>query len=130
MKRFGPAFVNGVPAPFATAREVAWKNTVREQMLAIWQGGYIEEPCQVSLRFVLLPDKANVTDLDNLLKPCIDALGSVLFRPARQGHQVIWNADDHWIYRFVATKEAAVTPEDCGVEIVVESYQPESAHSV
>ena len=122
MERFGPVFVTGIPAPFATAREVAWKNAVREQIMAIWHHSYLEEPCQVDLRFVLPPEKAAETDIDNLLKPCIDALGSVLFKPARRGHQVIWNADDHWIYKLVAVKEAASSPDGCGVEIVVDSY--------
>ena len=126
MERFGPVFVSGIPAPFATAREVDWKNEIRKQMLKVWGRGFLEEPCQTSLRFLLLPDKAATTDLDNLLKPCIDALGSVLFKPARQGHRSIWNADDHWIYRFVATKEPAQSAENCGVEITVEELQPEA----
>ena len=122
MERFGPIFVSGVPAPFATAREVEWKNLIREQMLAIWNRGFVEEPCEVQLRFALPPAKAAETDIDNLLKPCIDALGSVLFKPARRGHQVIWNADDHWIYKLVATKEAAPSEDARGVEIMMSPY--------
>ena len=125
MERFGPTFVSGMPAPFATAREVAWKEAVREQVSAIWAREFIEEPCELRLRFLLPPEKAEETDLDNLLKPCIDALGSVLFRPARRGHRTVWNADDHWVYRFVAEKQPAPRTEDCGVEISVDSYKPE-----
>jgi Holliday junction resolvase RusA-like endonuclease len=114
--------VRGVPAPFATAREVAWKEAVRECVLALWGRIFLEEPCEVLLRFILPPAKAAETDIDNLLKPCIDALGSVLFRPARRGHRVIWNADDHWIYRLVAEKRPAESLEDCGVEITVTAH--------
>ena len=128
MERFGPIFVSGIPAPFATAREVDWKNGIRNQVLAAWRRDFLEERCQISLRFLLPPDKAATTDLDNLLKPCIDALGSVLFKPARQGRRSIWNADDHWIYRFEATKEAAQSASGCGVEITVEAFDPAGEH--
>ncbi len=70
------------------------------------------------------PDKAEQTDLDNLLKPAIDAIGSVLFKPAKSGHQTVWNADDHWIYAFVATKEAAASEDACGLEVLVDSFTP------
>ena len=125
MERLGPVFVAGVPAPLATGREVDLKKEIREQLLKVWRRGFLEEPCQANLRFLLPPDRAATTDLDNLLKPCIDALGRVLFRPARRGHRSIWNADDHWIYRFVATKEAAQSAESCGVEITIEQFQEE-----
>ena len=130
MKRFGPVLLKGVPRPFATSREVEWKNAVRNQLLAVWAGAHIEEPCQVRLRFLLPRDKAEQTDLDNLLKPAIDAIGSVLFKPARLGRQVVWNADDHWIYAFAATKEAATNDGECGVEVTLDAFKPGGALSV
>ena len=120
----GPVFLKGLPAPFATSREVEWKESVAEQMEVAWRGRpHIESPCEVSLVFRLPPDKAAVTDLDNLLKPAIDAIGSVLFKPARMGRQVRWNADDHWIHRFIAEKTAEDDPEKIGMEVTVADFQ-------
>ena len=120
----GPVFVRGLPAPFATSREVAWKESVADQMEPAWRGRpHIESPCEVTLVFRLPPDKAAVTDLDNLLKPAIDAIGSVLFKPARTGHQVRWNADDHWIYRFIAEKQAAGDSDKIGMEVIVRDFR-------
>ena len=125
MESWGPVFLRGVPAPFAAEqREKDWKNSVRAQVLEAWTRDPIEEPCQIRLRFLLPPDKAEHTDLDNLLKPAIDAIGSVLFKPARSGRQVVWNADDHWIYGFVATKEAASSEDACGLTVTVDSFSP------
>ena len=77
---------------------------------------------KVTLVFALPAQKAAVTDPDNLLKPAIDAVGSVLFKPARTGHQVRWNADDHWIFRFIAEKRSEVDSERIGVEVTVREY--------
>ena len=119
----GPVLVRGLPAPFATAREVEWKETVAEQIESVWLGRpHIEAPCEVELLFALPPNKAMVPDLDNLLKPAIDAIGSVLFKPARMGHQVRWNADDHWIYRFIAEKRSEMNSERIGVEVTVREH--------
>ncbi len=130
MKRFGPVLLKGVPRPFATSREVEWKDAVRDQLLAVWAGAHIEEPCQIRLRFFLPHEKAEQTDLDNLLKPAIDAIGSVLFKPARSGRQTVWNADDHWIYAFVATKEAVLDDSECRVEITLDAFEPGGVLSV
>ena len=121
----GPIFLKGLPAAFATSREVEWKESVAEQMEAAWHGRpHIESPCEVSLAFRLPSNKAAVTDLDNLLKPAIDAIGSVLFKPARMGRQVRWNADDHWIYRFIAEKAAEDESEKVGMEVLVRDFHP------
>ena len=122
----GPVFITGTPAPFASeGREVRWKETVAEQMARLWHGrSFIEEPCEVDLLFRLPSAKAAETDVDNLLKPAIDAIGSVLFKPARRGHQVRWNADDHWIYRFTAEKVAEEDINRIGMEVTVSSYEP------
>jgi Holliday junction resolvase RusA-like endonuclease len=120
----GPVFVRGLPAPFATTREVAWKESVAQQVESVWQGKpYIESACEVTLLFRLPHDKAEETDIDNLLKPAIDAIGSVLFRPARRGHQVRRNADDNWIYRLVAEKAAGPSDERVGMEVTVSEFQ-------
>ena len=119
----GPVLVRGLPAPFATAREKEWKESVADQIEAVWNRPHIERPCEVTLVFALLEQKAAVTDLDNLLKPAIDAIGSVLFKPARAGHQVRWNADDHWIYRFIAEKKSESDAAKIGMEVTVWEYQ-------
>jgi hypothetical protein len=71
------------------------------------------------LVFRMPPEKAEVTDLDNLLKPTIDGAGSILFERAHAGHQVTWNTEDHWIYRLVAEKVAEADPSRVGVEVTV-----------
>jgi len=119
----GPVLVRGLPAPFATAREKEWKESVADRIGAVWNRPHIERPCEVTLVFRLPPNKAEVTDLDNLLKPAIDAIGSVLFKPARMGHQVRWNADDHWIYRFIAEKKSESDATKIGMEVTVWEYQ-------
>ncbi len=122
----GPVFLKGLATPFATSREKQWKESVAEQMELAWHGRpHIESPCEVTLIFRLPPDKAEVTDLDNLLKPAIDAIGSVLFKPARTGHQVRWNADDHWIFRFIAEKRAEHDSDMIGMEVTVADCQAE-----
>jgi hypothetical protein len=77
----------------------------------------------MTLLFRLPHDKAEETDIDNLLKPAIDAIGSVLFRPARRGHQVRWNADDNWIFRLVAEKTAEADPAGIGMEVTVSKFK-------
>jgi len=120
----GPVIVHGRPAPFATSGELGWKEAVAKQIAASWgTRPHIEFPCEVKLRFRLPRVKAEATDLDNLLKPTIDAIGSVLFKPARAGHQTRWNTDDHWIYRFVAEKTSEDAHGDVGVEITVGIYE-------
>ncbi len=120
----GPVLVKGTPAAFATSGEVRWKETVAEQIATLWSGkAQLESPCEVILTFRLSPQKAEVTDLDNLLKPAIDAIGSVLFKPARMGHRVRWNSDDHWIYRFLAEKVAEHDSENIGMEVTVRRFE-------
>ena len=121
----GPVYISGLPAPFASeSREKQWKEKIADTMETAWAGRpFIESPCEVTLLFRLPLDKAEETDIDNLLKPAIDAIGSVLFRPARRGHQVRWNADDNWIYRLVAEKAAEADPAGIGMEVTVCEFQ-------
>ncbi len=122
-----PLFIKGLPAAFAASREVWWKETVADAIEAVWSSrDYVERPCEVLLEFHLPPDKAAITDVDNLLKPTIDALGAAIFRPALRGHRTRWNADDHWIYRFVAEKFAAVNDDEVGLRICVNELAGES----
>ena len=120
----GPVFVMGLPAPFASeSREREWKEKIAETMGTAWAGRpFIESPCEVTLLFRLPLVKAEETDIDNLLKPAIDAIGSVLFRPARRGHQVRWNADDNWIYRLTAEKVAEAIDSRVGMEVTVADF--------
>ena len=120
----GPVAVRGLPAAFATSGEIRWKESVADQIEVAWHGRpHIESPCEVTLIFRLPLDKAEIIDLDNLLKPAIDSIGSVLFKRAKRGHQVRWNADDHWIYRFIAEKTAEDDPEKIGMEVTVADFQ-------
>ncbi len=35
-----------------------------------------------------------------------------------------WNADDNWIYRLIAEKEAEVDPAKVGMKVTVYDFQP------
>lgn len=116
----GPIFVPGVPAPFATRREKEWRQTVADHVKVGWRGRrHIKQPYKIVLAFRLSPEKVDVTDIDNLLKPTIDGIGSVLFARARTGHQVPWNTEDHWIIQLVTEKSAEPDPKRVGVEVTV-----------
>src|SRR3989304_7279343 len=107
----GPVFVRGLPAPFATAREKEWRQTVANHLNAAWGGRrHIRRPCEMRLLFRLPPEKAAVTDVDNLLKATIDGAGRAPFPPARTGHPVAWDTADHWIYRLIAEKGSEPDP--------------------
>ena len=124
MRLLGPIFITGAPAPFATEeREKKWKETVAGGIKNAWpERSYVAEPCEILLTFFLAREKLDDTDLDNLLKPCIDAIGSVIFAPASRGRRSRWNRDDHWVRRIVAEKLLAT--RELGVEVTVNSLRP------
>lgn len=63
-------------------------------------------PIKLVVRFAVLR-RARAHDLDNLLKPLIDALGAAGLFPSRSsgGRPSEWNTDDSWVYAIDAEKE-------------------------
>ena len=119
--------VRGVrPGTFATAAERPWKSAVTQ---AAEQTGEVLIPgARLSLEvdFTLPPASATTHgwDLDNLLKPTIDALISVLGnRPGSWRHQ---QADDERIDRIVASKRSAETLDVLGATITLTVIDPGS----
>lgn len=108
------------PATFATAGEFAWRAAVTAGAAAAMDG---TEPTDgrfaVELDFVLPAPtlKGQGWDLDNLIKPTIDALGPVI--GTRPGNWKFEQADDERIDRIVAGKRTARPGEESGVTITV-----------
>ena len=65
--------------------------------------------------------RARAHDLDNLLKPLIDALGAAgLFEKTRTGGKLSeWNTADGWIYSIEADKELVDSHAGTHVEVYV-----------
>ncbi len=109
--------VTGRPATFATAGESAWKEAVRQ--------GVAEADCQplearfaVRIEFRLGPSRTTgeVWDLDNLVKPTLDAMEGVFgMRPWRGRPQP---ADDR-VDRIEAVKRPSGPGESPGATIDV-----------
>jgi hypothetical protein len=109
--------VSGRPATYATAAEGPWKDAVRR---AVAEAGC--EPIQarfaVRMRFRLGQSltAGEVWDLDNLIKPTLDAMEGVFgLRPWRGRPQP---ADDR-VDRIEASKEASAPGESPGATIDV-----------
>jgi Holliday junction resolvase RusA-like endonuclease len=71
--------VTGRPAPYATAHEASWKRLVREAIAGSGVQAQAGARFSVRLEFRLpAPRNANeVWDLDNLVKPTLDAMEGV-----------------------------------------------------
>jgi Holliday junction resolvase RusA-like endonuclease len=109
--------VVGRPATFATSGEAAWKQAVRNAAVAA--GAHVV-PGRLSLRVQFRlpqPDRAGQGwDLDNLLKPTVDALDAVLgSRPQRGRPQ----ADDERVDHIDAWKRPASPDELVGATVDV-----------
>lgn len=114
--------VEGFPATFATAREPAWKTAV-STALAAWRAERPDhEPAahrySVELEFRLGPARhlGEVWDIDNLAKPTLDAMASVLGE--REWAGAPQPADDR-VDRLLAVKRQPRPGEDPGVTITV-----------
>jgi Holliday junction resolvase RusA-like endonuclease len=115
--------VEGRPATFATAAEEAWKIAVSEAVgrREVADGMRFE----VEIEFRLpLPVRANEAwDLDNLIKPTLDALGGAIgWRRWRGRPQV----DDERVDRIIASKRPVRAGETTGARIRI-SVLPGSA---
>jgi predicted RNase H-like nuclease/Holliday junction resolvase RusA-like endonuclease len=104
--------VEGNPATFSTAGEQPWRAAVTAAArLAMLGAPPLEGRLSVELDFVL-PEpmiKGQGWDLDNLIKPTIDALGPVIgIRPGKWKWEQV---DDERVDRIVATKRAVRSGE-------------------
>jgi len=105
---FSPLLVTiwGEPSVWIGSGENAW----REKVFAASKSGFeargysqpIREDCTVELNFYLSPLRLYQLDIDNLLKPAIDALGTAIFPPGKTGRQ--YDSEDVWIRKIVAQK--------------------------
>jgi hypothetical protein len=109
------------PASFATAAEAAWKAAVR-QAVTVSEVTVVDARFAVGIDFrTRSPKNANeVWDLDNLVKPTLDALEGVF--GARPWKGVPQPADDRVDY-LTAVKRTATSPEDAGATITIHLLQ-------
>jgi Holliday junction resolvase RusA-like endonuclease len=109
--------VNGRHATFATAGENAWKDSVRS---AVEATGVQAQGGRFALRMEFrLPETGNaneVWDLDNLIKPTLDAMERVFGLRARKGPA---QADDERVDRIEASKHRVNTASGAGATIDV-----------
>lgn len=109
--------VHGRPATFATASEVAWKEAVRAAVAA---SGVQPREARFAVRiaFRTAPPRAakEVWDLDNLIKPTLDAMEGVFGLREWRGHPQ--PADDR-VDRLEASKCPVDSAEEAGAEITV-----------
>lgn len=110
--------VTGRPATFATAHEAAWKALVREAVAVTGVGPWPENRFSVRLEFrTPRPTRTSeVWDLDNLIKPTLDAMEGIF--GIRQWNGVPQPADDR-VDHINATKRSVVPGEPPGVTVEV-----------
>lgn len=111
-------FVPGAPQTFGDKMyEEPWKNIVAQKVRESSQSELpIKNEVQVHLVFHLVEERR--VDLDNLIKPCLDAIGSVLFE-RRKGGRTTWDTDDYWVFKIIAEKRMVSKNSEEGVKIVV-----------
>jgi hypothetical protein len=99
-----------------------WRERFRDQSKKSFAGLRlpIAHPVRLVCYFRVL-SSAKAHDLDNLLKPLIDALGAAgLFPRTRTGGKLSeWNTEDGWVYSVEADKELVESNAGTHVEIYV-----------
>lgn len=110
--------VDGRPASFATAHETAWKEAVSSAVAREVPQPWTHERFSIRLRFrTVAPTRASEEwDLDNLIKPTLDAMSGVLGE--RQWSGVAQPADDR-VDHLEAWKSTVNDGEEPGVTIEV-----------
>jgi hypothetical protein len=109
--------VNGRPATFATANEKPWKKAVRA---AVADTGVVSQDARFAVRilFQLATDRTpnEVWDLDNLIKPTLDAMEGIFGLRAWNGRA---QAADDRVDRLEAVKRQPRDGEAAGATIDV-----------
>ncbi|KPV62824.1 MAG: Endodeoxyribonuclease RusA [Candidatus Bathyarchaeota archaeon BA1] len=111
-------FVPGSPQTFGDKRyEEPWKIRIAQKVKESCSSELpIKDKVQVHLIFYLFRERR--VDLDNLIKPCLDAIGSVLFEK-RKGARSNWDTDDYWIFKIIAEKNIISKENQEGAKIVI-----------
>lgn len=106
------------PATFATAHEARWKQAVRAAVAATGVGPRPDAWFRVRIDF-RTPEPTSVNDrwdIDNLVKPTLDAMEGVFgVRPWKGARQ----ANDDRVIELVANKRTVATGEEPGALIEV-----------
>ena len=114
--------VAGRPASYSTASTAPWKQAVR---LAVTASGVVPAPARfavgIDFRTPAARNANEVWDLDNLIKPTLDALEGVLgTRPWKGPAQAADDRVDH----LVASKRTAEAGEPSGATITIHVLEP------
>lgn len=110
--------VVGRPATFATEAELRWKQTVREAVIACGVEPHETGPFAVRIEFRTPPPRNTNErwDLDNLIKPTLDALDGVLGLRAWAGRP---QANDDRVTYLEAWKRTVQNGEAPGAHIEI-----------
>ena len=112
--------VGGTPATFATRSEASWRQAVSEAAQLAMSGDQpLTGRLKVEIDFVVaMPSRKGMGwDLDNLIKPTIDALTPVI--GPRKGNWKRSQPDDERVDEIVARKRPTLDGEMSGAEIAV-----------
>jgi len=113
--------VDGRPATYATAHEAAWRAAVTSAAAAVMTDRALPGPqtrfaVEINYRLATPRTMSEQWDLDNLVKPTIDALTPILgLRPIAGPPQV----DDERVDEIHATKRPVREGERPGAEVIV-----------
>jgi Holliday junction resolvase RusA-like endonuclease len=106
--------VSGRPATFATAGEAAWKAAVSNAVGSREVPDGLRFEIEIEFRLPLAVRANDAWDLDNLIKPTLDALGGAIgWRRWRGRPQV----DDERVDRIIASKRPIRAGEGPGAHI-------------
>lgn len=112
------------PATYATAGEAAWRTAVAAAVGTRQVPDGTRFAVEVEFRLPLPGTRNDAWDLDNLIKPTLDALGGVIGWRRWNGRQ---QADDERIDRIVASKRTIRTGEAAGARIRIAAIPPAPA---
>lgn len=109
--------VHARPATFATAHEAAWKQAVRAAVAASGvQPTGARFAVSIDFRTPVPQRSSEVWDLDNLVKPTLDAMEGVFgLRPWKGVPQ----PEDDRVDRLEASKQTAKSEEAVGADVTV-----------
>lgn len=115
------------PATYATAGEAAWRTAVAAAVGTRQVPDGTRFAVEVEVRLPLPGTHNDAWDLDNLIKPTLDALGGVIGWRWWNGRQ---QANDEPIDRIVASKRTIGTGETAGARIRIAAIPPAPASAV
>lgn len=104
----------GRPATFATASEAAWRRAVSAAVGTREVPDTVRFAVEVEFRLPIGRTRNDVWDLDNLIKPTLDALGGVIGWRSWLGRP---QADDERVDRIVASKRSIADGEQPGARL-------------